>query len=121
MTKSWARIILFVRSFLPNNFTGNPVLCNWVNITPLSALLVLVLLTSCVSVKKFNEKLSTPVAAEKLNADVDYAYASLQELHPELYWYISKDRDRKSTRLNSSHVKISYAVFCLKKKNIKKA
>src|SRR5690606_39720492 len=28
-------------------------------------------------------------------------------------------KDRKSTRLNSSHVKISYAVFCLKKKNIK--
>src|SRR5690606_39338423 len=27
------------------------------------------------------------------------------------------DADRKSTRLNSSHVKISYAVFCLKKKN----
>src|SRR5579872_4704822 len=27
-------------------------------------------------------------------------------------------RDRKSTRLNSSHVRISYAVFCLKKKNI---
>src|SRR5436309_4595802 len=26
------------------------------------------------------------------------------------------DRDRKSTRLNSSHVKNSYAVFCLKKK-----
>src|SRR5690606_40736652 len=28
--------------------------------------------------------------------------------------------DRKSTRLNSSHVKISYAVFCLKKKTIAK-
>src|SRR5690554_7550749 len=27
--------------------------------------------------------------------------------------------DRKSTRLNSSHVRISYAVFCLKKKNKK--
>src|SRR2546421_7887297 len=27
-------------------------------------------------------------------------------------------RDRKSTRLNSSHDQISYAVFCLKKKNI---
>src|SRR5437868_10263654 len=26
--------------------------------------------------------------------------------------------DRKSTRLNSSHVSISYAVFCLKKKNL---
>src|SRR5690606_41529960 len=29
-------------------------------------------------------------------------------------------KDRKSTRLNSSHVKISYAVFCLKKKKKKK-
>src|SRR6266704_5371635 len=28
-----------------------------------------------------------------------------------------RPRDRKSTRLNSSHVSISYAVFCLKKKN----
>src|SRR3989442_3385278 len=28
-------------------------------------------------------------------------------------------RDRKSTRLNSSHVRISYAVFCLKKKTSK--
>src|SRR5436305_7410322 len=28
--------------------------------------------------------------------------------------------DRKSTRLNSSHVRISYAVFCLKKKKSKK-
>src|SRR3712207_7100883 len=27
-------------------------------------------------------------------------------------------RDRKSTRLNSSHANISYAVFCLKKKNL---
>src|SRR5699024_3060769 len=29
---------------------------------------------------------------------------------------LEKDKDRKSTRLNSSHVSISYAVFCLKKK-----
>src|SRR2546426_5330501 len=29
----------------------------------------------------------------------------------------ARDRDRKSTRLNSSHLVISYAVFCLKKKN----
>src|SRR2546430_15737083 len=28
------------------------------------------------------------------------------------------NQDRKSTRLNSSHSQISYAVFCLKKKNI---
>src|SRR5438874_3161440 len=31
--------------------------------------------------------------------------------------YILAVEDRKSTRLNSSHVEISYAVFCLKKKN----
>src|SRR5699024_11564259 len=30
------------------------------------------------------------------------------------------ERDRKSTRLNSSHVSISYAVFCLKKKRMAK-
>src|SRR2546430_13337622 len=29
----------------------------------------------------------------------------------------ARTRDRKSTRLNSSHSQISYAVFCLKKKN----
>src|SRR5690606_39383874 len=43
-------------------------------------------------------------------------------LHDYGYWYCPDGRtpvtivDRKSTRLNSSHVKISYAVFCLKKK-----
>src|SRR5690606_40391978 len=31
--------------------------------------------------------------------------------------WVGAAEDRKSTRLNSSHVKISYAVFCLKKKN----
>src|SRR5436309_8587469 len=34
-------------------------------------------------------------------------------------WNGSPSQDRKSTRLNSSHVKISYAVFCLKKKKKK--
>src|SRR3712207_6947046 len=41
-----------------------------------------------------------------------------------LYWYGEEREleqlragDRKSTRLNSSHANISYAVFCLKKKN----
>src|SRR5690606_41639802 len=36
-----------------------------------------------------------------------------EEFHEE---HILAFLDRKSTRLNSSHVKISYAVFCLKKK-----
>src|SRR5438105_11688275 len=33
------------------------------------------------------------------------------------YLHAARNRDRKSTRLNSSHEWISYAVFCLKKKN----
>src|SRR3712207_6875861 len=36
----------------------------------------------------------------------------------ENHWGLWGKRDRKSTRLNSSHANISYAVFCLKKKNI---
>src|SRR5690554_7557130 len=38
---------------------------------------------------------------------------TVPELEQDPYWI---DGDRKSTRLNSSHVRISYAVFCLKKK-----
>src|SRR5690349_22160586 len=53
-----------------------------------------------------------------------------QDIHPEdVYWCMadigwitghSYIVDRKSTRLNSSHVEISYAVFCLKKKKNEK-
>src|SRR2546422_1878055 len=32
--------------------------------------------------------------------------------------FVTHSKDRKSTRLNSSHGYISYAVFCLKKKNV---
>src|SRR5690349_23093104 len=38
----------------------------------------------------------------------------------QLLGWIPPCEDRKSTRLNSSHVEISYAVFCLKKKKKKK-
>src|SRR5690554_7157059 len=38
------------------------------------------------------------------------------EIVSKLLLYYWHERDRKSTRLNSSHVRISYAVFCLKKK-----
>src|SRR5690348_1793261 len=41
-----------------------------------------------------------------------HAHTNIPELDP--------DQDRKSTRLNSSHPSISYAVFCLKKKKKKK-
>src|SRR5699024_12865024 len=50
---------------------------------------------------------------------------ALDEIHPQSHQGVCGDaiatregisRDRKSTRLNSSHVSISYAVFCLKQK-----
>src|SRR5215469_3670744 len=48
-------------------------------------------------------------------------YAALGDLMPRIH-ALQLRTDRKSTRLNSSHVEISYAVFCLKKKKkIKKA
>src|SRR2546426_12191791 len=47
----------------------------------------------------------------------DYVIDSINKDKP---WdqFLTEQIDRKSTRLNSSHLVISYAVFCLKKKNI---
>src|SRR5437773_9712944 len=43
--------------------------------------------------------------------------AQLRQIeHPRLAVVLHLAKDRKSTRLNSSHITISYAVFCLKKK-----
>src|SRR5690606_40402018 len=42
---------------------------------------------------------------------------SMVEQNVVLSFLYQRFEDRKSTRLNSSHVKSSYAVFCLKKKN----
>src|SRR5690554_7197858 len=43
---------------------------------------------------------------------------AFEEKHREVLFLRETNEDRKSTRLNSSHVRISYAVFCLKKKTI---
>src|SRR5690554_7346344 len=42
------------------------------------------------------------------------------DLEDQIVNELGLEKDRKSTRLNSSHVRISYAVFCLKKKKKKK-
>src|SRR2546426_9133568 len=56
------------------------------------------------------------------SVEVDAARAEPRELDPALCARIRASillaGDRKSTRLNSSHLVISYAVFCLKKKKI---
>src|SRR5207249_10399034 len=48
---------------------------------------------------------------------VDCPLVPARACHRHSRWYLTRRQDRKSTRLNSSHVSISYAVFCLKKKN----
>src|SRR5690606_39370317 len=68
----------------------------------------------------FNHLKNTQVGKQKLVEDFDqnfHLYAiNWTENTIEFYIDGNKYQDRKSTRLNSSHVKISYAVFCLKKK-----
>src|SRR3712207_8326062 len=44
---------------------------------------------------------------------------SIGELRTSEWYELLEPEDRKSTRLNSSHANISYAVFCLKKKTNK--
>src|SRR5438445_4809434 len=55
---------------------------------------------------------SVTVAATLVDLRVDPVTIAAALLHD-----VAEDTDRKSTRLNSSHANISYAVFCLKKKN----
>src|SRR2546421_2101060 len=65
---------------------------------------------------------SLRAAASGNDAEVDFGLAELRVL--ARYSKVARERefaaaaqtDRKSTRLNSSHDQISYAVFCLKKK-----
>src|SRR5438045_8049839 len=61
-----------------------------------------------------------PAEAEGL-AEVTVTVSNAQgKQNQKLYVTADGHQDRKSTRLNSSHLGISYAVFCLKKKKIKK-
>src|SRR5438034_4762972 len=52
--------------------------------------------------------------------DEQHRHPHRRRLHSNLPRRHSLSEDRKSTRLNSSHTVISYAVFCLKKKKKKK-
>src|SRR2546430_5650405 len=61
--------------------------------------------------------LDTPRWNRKQDA-LETIIATLDKSNRECELYRSTPIDRKSTRLNSSHSQISYAVFCLKKNNI---
>src|SRR3712207_8329933 len=60
----------------------------------------------------FRERIIAERRLLTTRADYEYARTTLEEREQMLAL------DRKSTRLNSSHANISYAVFCLKKKII---
>src|SRR5690606_40940494 len=71
--------------------------------------------------------LPRPTRARRVEYEIDpgvlYHYEQLDfegltvlEEEVAAEYFVATGLDRKSTRLNSSHVKISYAVFCLKKK-----
>src|SRR5690554_7157578 len=82
----------------------------------------------------FRSLISTPKGMNHFYDIWQKAKANENEFIPaKIQWYEVQGRDeewlneqiksygdRKSTRLNSSHVRISYAVFCLKKKKKKK-
>src|SRR2546429_6702638 len=86
---------------------------------------VLFIRCSVVPEEKMPEMLVAPPAVERSGAWFHHGYESTHPPEPLLNALLHSDctakvpveqRDRKSTRLNSSHGYISYAVFCLKKK-----
>src|SRR3712207_8244225 len=68
----------------------------------------------CVFVEGFTTREGTPLPLIVQKADGGYNYSTTDLA-------AVRHRDRKSTRLNSSHANISYAVFCLKKKKLHKS
>src|SRR5690554_7577796 len=67
----------------------------------------------------FNQSVFTGLKAAKTTREFYKINAELTEeqvIEKVANSYFEVYKDRKSTRLNSSHVRISYAVFCLKKK-----
>src|SRR4051812_49739376 len=78
---------------------------------------------SCLYFFFFNDTATTEIYTLSLHDALPISSALARALLPQVAtcratpsrW---RRRDRKSTRLNSSHMSISYAVFCLKKKNM---
>src|SRR5207245_11641750 len=67
------------------------------------------------SVWKFHESTFREKSPDRVVKELEQIDAPNVFITDDIFWMNVK-RDRKSTRLNSSHGSISYAVFCLKKK-----
>ncbi len=53
--------------------------------------LCIISLISCNSVKSHNQRINNQISVKQLHQDIDFTKKKLEELHPKLYWYISKD------------------------------
>ncbi len=61
------------------------------------------MLSSCASIRRHNEQRASCIPPDQLKEDVDYAYAKLQQMHPQLYWYIPKQElERKFDSLKQT-------------------
>src|SRR3712207_7435775 len=69
---------------------------------------------------KVNERPVPELTSEAMNILLNYNWpGNVRELRTAIeHGVVMASGDRKSTRLNSSHANISYAVFCLKKKRV---
>src|SRR5690625_6878096 len=91
---------------------------------------LMIFLQSCLGNKMDNRFIGSEIMGHRFNRSFnlvlinscfksDIAYSLVKILLGYRYFFTPSYLDRKSTRLNSSHVAISYAVFCLKKKKKK--
>src|SRR6266403_5158223 len=82
-------------------------------------LIIIVLLIFCVFFFFFNDTATTEIYTLSLHDALPIFHSAPDRCKPPHRQTGHGVKDRKSTRLNSSHVEISYAVFCLKKKKKK--
>jgi len=69
----------------------------------LPSLLLIFLMASCATVKNLESNGEVLLESRQLKSDVDFVYRRLQKLHPELYWYISREKlDYKFDSLKTS-------------------
>ncbi|MEO8234119.1 MAG: S41 family peptidase [Flavobacterium sp.] len=67
------------------------------------SIIIVLSIVSCSSIKKHNEHLDDLISEKKLKSDTDFIYKKLQDLHPKLYWYITKEKlDFKFDSLKST-------------------
>ncbi|WP_299895411.1 S41 family peptidase [uncultured Aquimarina sp.] len=67
---------------------------------------IIIVISSCGSVEKYNKQISKKHSPEELKEDVEYAYKKLKKLHPDVYWYISQEElDGKVNKLKDELTK----------------